>query len=258
MLFFSCGLELIWCLLTEVIGKQDKNLSSGVNETMNIKQLAAEKAVDWVEDGMTVGLGTGSTAVYAIRKIGELVQQGMRIQAVATSEESEKLARELSIPILPFAEVGTIDLTIDGADEVDPDLNLIKGGGGALLREKIVAARSRQVMIVAGENKVVKRLGEFPLPVEVVTFAHEWTMQKLESLGCTPVLRKTDSGEVFITDNGNYTVDCHFNEILNPARMHRQLNDIPGVVDNGLFIGLASAVVVAYNSGTIEVKRAGQ
>lgn len=223
---------------------------------MNIKQLAAEKAVDWVEDGMMVGLGTGSTAVYAIRKLGERVQQGLNIRAVATSVESEKLAREMSIPIVPFAEAGMIDLTIDGADEVDPDLNLIKGGGGALLREKIVAARSRQVMIVAGENKVVQRLGTFPLPVEVVTFAHEWTMEKLESLGGSPVLRKTESGEVFITDNGNYTVDCHFKEILNPSRMHRVLNDIPGVVDNGLFIGLASSVIVAYNSGTIEVLRA--
>ncbi|ANF96440.1 ribose-5-phosphate isomerase RpiA [Paenibacillus bovis] len=225
---------------------------------MNIKQLAAEKAVDWVEDGMMVGLGTGSTAVYAIRKLGERVQQGLHIKAVATSVESEKLAKEMSIPIIPFAEVGQIDLTIDGADEVDPDLNLIKGGGGALLREKIVAARSRQVMIVAGDNKVVKRLGAFPLPVEVVTFAHEWTIEKLASMGCTPVLRKTESGEVFVTDNGNYTVDCHFKEILNPARMHRQLNDIPGVVDNGLFIGMASTAVIAYNSGTIEILRAGK
>lgn len=223
---------------------------------MNIKKLAAEKAVDWVEEGMMVGLGTGSTAAYAIEKIGERVKQGLHIRAVATSVQSENLAREWSIPIIPFAEVGEIDLTIDGADEVDPNLNLIKGGGGALLREKIVAARSRQVMIITGENKVVQKLGTFPLPVEVVTFAHEWTIEKLASFGCKPVLRQTKDGDVFKTDNGNYTVDCHFDVIEDAARLHHQLNNIPGVVDNGLFINMASAVVVAYESGVIEVLRA--
>ena len=146
---------------------------------MESKRMAAEKAVEYVRDGMTVGLGTGSTAYWAIRKIGERVKEGLTIKAAATSVSSEKLARELGIPLIPFAEIEAIDLTIDGADEVDGDWNLIKGGGGALLREKIVAAASKTFIVVVDESKPVSRLGAFPLPVELVPFGHEMTLRKL-------------------------------------------------------------------------------
>ena len=142
---------------------------------MEAKRLAGEKAAEYVKDGMIVGLGTGSTAYYAIQKIGELVKQGLKIKAVATSTSSEQLARELGINLVTFAEVDSIDLTIDGADEVDPHWNLIKGGGGALLREKIVAAASKQLIVIVDESKVVAQLGKFPLPVEVVPFGFEQT-----------------------------------------------------------------------------------
>lgn len=170
---------------------------------MEAKRVAAEKAVEYVADGMTVGLGTGSTTAYAIHKLGEMVKQGLKIKAVATSTRSETLAKELGIQLVAFADIDQIDLTIDGADEVDPEWNLIKGGGGALLREKIVAAASRRLIIIVDESKVVQRLGLFPLPVEVVPFGWELTMRKLADLGYNPRLR-TENGKPYVTDNGNY------------------------------------------------------
>ena len=157
---------------------------------MNLKQLAAEKAVSFLEDGMTVGLGTGTTAYWAIEKIGELVNRhGWKIRAIATSLRSEQQARSLNIPMVDFSEIGQIDVTIDGADEVDHALHLIKGGGGALLREKIVASNSRELIIVADQSKQVSILGKFALPVEVVLFGWEKTIEKLAKLGCLPAVR---------------------------------------------------------------------
>ncbi|WP_026293566.1 ribose-5-phosphate isomerase RpiA [Saccharibacillus kuerlensis] len=218
---------------------------------MNTKKLAAERAVEAIEDGMTVGLGTGSTAYYAIEKLGERVKEGLNIRAVATSKRSEEQARGLGISIVPFAEVGQIDITIDGADEVDRSLQLIKGGGGALLREKIVAARSDKMFVIVGEDKLVDTLGAFPLPVEIIPFAHEWTLDALKALQLNPELRM-ENGELYITDNGNYIADCRSISIPDPASLHAQLNAIPGVVENGLFVDMAHTVIVGREDGSID------
>ena len=208
-------------------------------KTMNSKQIAADKAVSFIESGMIVGLGTGSTAYWAIEKIGErMKQEGLKVKAIATSTRSEEQAIALGIPILSFAEIGEIDITVDGADEADGSLNLIKGGGGALLREKIVASNSKKLIIVADESKLVKHLGKFGLPVEVAVFGWEKTFQKLQSLGCVPVLRMADNLP-YKTDNSNYIVDCAFGEIDDPPALHEKINAIVGVVENGLFINLS-------------------
>lgn len=218
---------------------------------MNMKKLAAEAAVTVIRDGMTVGLGTGSTAYWAIQRIGELTANGLRIQAVPTSVQSEKLAKELGIPLLPWPEVERIDVTIDGADEIDPQLQLIKGGGGALLREKIVASLSAKLVIVADESKTVPQLGAFPLPVEIVPFAWQATRRQVEALGCESDLRGGEASP-FVTDNGNYILDCRFGSIASPAVLQGQLNAIPGVVENGLFVGMASAAYVARLDGSVQ------
>lgn len=232
---------------------------------MDAKKAAAERAVELIEDGMTVGLGTGSTVNWAIQKIGQEVKEGLNIKAIATSKQSEGLARHLQIPLTSFAKSQRIDLTIDGADEVDKHLNLIKGGGGALLREKIVAAASLQYIIIVDENKLVDKLGKFALPIEVVKFGLESTYLKLEQLGCQPRLRMMDNGlkttenregmedeRAFVTDNGNYILDCDFGRISETEQLERQINLIPGVVDNGLFIGMADKVIIGREDGTVK------
>lgn len=220
---------------------------------MNAKKNAADLAVTFIESGMTVGLGTGSTAYWAIERIGQRINQdGLRIRAIATSIRSEDQARQLGIPIFPFAEIGDIDITIDGADEADPGLNLIKGGGGALLREKIVASNSKRLIIVADESKLVEHLGAFPLPVEIAKFGWEKTMHKLETLGCSPHLRQKE-GEAYETDNGNYIIDCSFGKIADPAVLHEQINAIVGVMENGLFVHMTSSLVVGFEDGRTAV-----
>jgi ribose 5-phosphate isomerase A len=220
---------------------------------MNPKQLAAEKAVSFLDNGMTIGLGTGSTAYWAIEKIGEKVKkEGWNIKAIATSVVSEEQARGLGIPIFDFSSIKSIDITIDGADEVDPKLQLIKGGGGALLREKIVATNSKQVIIVADESKWVETLGKFPLPVEVVHFGWERTFDKLQMLGCE-AKRRMKGTTPYLTDNGNYIVDCAFGEIKDPPLLQELVNAITGVVDNGLFIHIASKLVLGLNNGETRV-----
>jgi ribose 5-phosphate isomerase A len=220
---------------------------------MNPKQLAAEKAVSFLEDGMTIGLGTGSTAYWAIEKIGEKVKnENWKIRAIATSIRSEEQARSLGIPISDFSTVHSIDVTIDGADEVDAQLQLIKGGGGALLREKIVATNSKLMIVVADESKWVKCLGKFPLPVEVVHFGWERTFEKLQLLGCE-AKRRMIGADPYLTDNGNFIIDCSFNEIKDPPSLHELVNSITGVVDNGLFIHIAGKLVLGYESGETRV-----
>jgi len=220
---------------------------------MNAKQLAAEKAVSFLENGMTIGLGTGSTAYWAIEKIGEKVKkEGWKIKAIATSVGSEKQARGLGIPILDFSTIKSIDVTIDGADETDAKLQLIKGGGGALLREKIVATNSKQMIVVADESKWVTTLGKFPLPVEVVHFGWERTFDKLQLLGCE-TKRRMNGSEPYLTDNGNYILDCAFGEIKDPPLLHDLVNAITGVVDNGLFIRIASKLVLGFNNGETRI-----
>jgi ribose 5-phosphate isomerase A len=220
---------------------------------MNAKQLAGETAVNFLESGMTIGLGTGTTAYWAIEKIGEKVnREGWKVKAIATSIGSEDLARSLRIPIVDFSSVKSIDVTIDGADEVDGHLQLIKGGGGALLREKIVATNSKQMIVVADESKQVKTLGRFPLPVEVVHFGWERTFEKLQLLGCE-AKRRMKGTEPYLTDNGNYIVDCAFGEIKDPPGLSELVNAITGVVDNGLFIHIATKLVLGFNSGETRI-----
>ncbi|MDF2837752.1 MAG: ribose 5-phosphate isomerase [Paenibacillus sp.] len=216
---------------------------------MEAKRAAAERAVEWIRDGMTVGLGTGSTVQPFIQAVGRKVAEGLAIKAVATSVRSEELARELGIPIIPFSDVEEIDFTVDGADEVDPAWHLIKGGGGALLREKIVADASKRLIVIVDESKLVRHLGKFPLPVEVVPFGFELTRRKLTRLGCEPKLRMADS-RPYLTDNGNYIMDCAFGDILQPGRLAEELHRIPGVVEHGLFVGMTAEVVVGRADGT--------
>ncbi|NBC83110.1 MAG: ribose-5-phosphate isomerase RpiA [Bacteroidetes bacterium] len=219
---------------------------------MQVKKIAADAAVEKIENGMVVGLGSGTTSHWAIKRIGERVKEGLQIRAIATSNESEALAKELNIPIVTFAEFDHIDITIDGADEVDPDLNLIKGGGGALMREKIVAAASHKFLVIVDESKLVTHLGKFPLPVEVLPFGLEMTRRKIESLGCQVTIR-AGKNQYFITDNGNYILDCEFGTINNPTEMNKKIYTIPGVVDHGLFIQMADKIFVGYRSGEVQV-----
>ncbi|ADD08359.1 ribose-5-phosphate isomerase RpiA [Candidatus Aciduliprofundum boonei] len=208
-----------------------------------LKRKAGEKAVKYIKDGMVVGLGTGSTVKYTILKLGELVKDGLDIIGIPTSIATEKLAKEMGIKLGSINDYQVIDLTIDGADEVDRNLNLIKGGGGALLREKMIAHASKYEIIVVDESKVKSVLGDFPLPIEIVKFGYKRTMNVLSTLGCKPLLR-VKNGEAYITDNGNYIVDCKFERIDEPAKLERRIDEIPGVVEVGLFVGLANKVIV--------------
>lgn len=224
------------------------------NASDRLKEVAASKAVEYVEEGMVVGLGTGSTAEFAIRALGERVSDGLRIVAVPTSVASAKLGKELGIDISSLEEHPEVDLTIDGADEVDGDLNLVKGLGGALLREKIVAGASRREIIIVDPTKVVDRLGtRSPLPVEVIPFGWSLARHRLLDLGTRPDLRRTPAGPCE-TDNGNYILDCHFERgIADAVEMERLINDIPAVVENGLFVGLTDIVVVGREDGSCQV-----
>jgi ribose 5-phosphate isomerase A len=218
---------------------------------VNEKQLVGEKAVEYIRDGMVVGLGTGSTAYYTIKKLGELVRKGLNIKGIPTSEQTAALAVKQGITLLDFKEVKQIDVAIDGADEFDADLNLIKGGGGALLREKIIANAAATFIVIADSTKGSVKLGAFPLPVEIVTFGAEMTLQKISELGCEPKLRVTGN-QPFITDNGNFILDCDFKRIESPVELERQLNMIPGVVENGLFVNMADRLITIENGVLVE------
>ena len=221
---------------------------------MDLKEMAAREAVKHVKDGMVVGLGSGSTASIAIKLLGDKVRDGWKLVGIPTSRDSETLGKSSGLIIGELKDYPEVDLTIDGADEVDPQLNLIKGLGGALVREKIVAAATKIEIIVVDESKLVSCLGQkSPLPVEIVKFASESTIRRLQRFGCVPTLRERN-GLAFITDNGNLIADCMFKRIDNPAKMESDLNLIQGVVDNGLFVGLTDKVIVASKAGvrTIE------
>ncbi|MDQ1910819.1 ribose-5-phosphate isomerase RpiA [Paenibacillus sp. GD4] len=220
---------------------------------MDAKKIAGEQAAEFVKDGMTVGLGTGSTAYWAIMKVGQLVKDGLRIQAVCTSSNTEQLAAQLGIPIMDINEVDRVDLTIDGADEVDPQYQLIKGGGGALFREKLVASISSQFIVIVDESKCVSSLGRFPLPVEVAPFGWNITNKQLIQLGCQTQLRRAEQSP-YITDNGNYIIDCRFGVISNPEELSIRLNGIPGVVENGLFVNMTDILIVGSQSGVVRTK----
>ena len=209
---------------------------------LNEKKLVGEKAADFVKDGMVVGLGTGSTVYYTMLKLGQLVKEGLSIQGIPTSIRTAELAKSLGIPLANFQEIEQIDIAIDGADEVDFHFNLIKGGGGALLREKIIAKAAQEFIVVATPAKLSEKLGSFPLPVEVVPFGVEWTAKHLEELRGKPSLRQIN-GKPYRTDNGNYILDCIFPNLSQPCELEISLNKIPGVVENGLFIGMADLVI---------------
>ena len=214
-----------------------------------MKRLAAEKACEYIEDEMILGLGTGSTVDYALRKIGKMVNEGLKIKGIPTSFRTKKIAKEEKIPLTSLEENPEIDLTIDGADEVDSELRLIKGGGGALTREKMIAYYSKKVIIVIDETKVVKMLGiDFSLPVEVVKFGWTSTKEKLKEFNCNVELRKIMNNP-YITDNSNYILDCEFDRIKDPVKLEIDINNIPGVVENGLFIGLADEIIVGSKQG---------
>ncbi len=220
-----------------------------------MKRIAAQKAVEYIEDDMIVGLGTGSTVKYALEYLSKRIQEGLSIKAIPTSIETKRIAQKEQINIVSLLEYPEIDITIDGADEVDSNLNLIKGGGGALAREKIIAYHSKKVIIIADDSKVVKMLGiNFPLPVEVLKFEWESTKRALETFGCDAKIRKIFD-DPFITDNGNYIVDCEFEKINDPEQLEIDINMIPGVVENGLFIGLATEVIVGSKQGIITLEK---
>ncbi|QFS82049.1 Ribose-5-phosphate isomerase A [Roseivivax sp. THAF40] len=225
------------------------------------KYVAAKTAADLVEDGMRVGLGTGSTAAWLVRCLGEMVREdGLKIRGVPTSTRTAELAREVGIEVISLDEARWLDLTIDGADEFDPELNLIKGGGGALLQEKIVATASDQMAVIADAAKEVSTLGHFPLPVEVVPFGWQTTQTLIEELlismdvmGRKSSLRMTGE-RPFITDEGNYIIDLHLGRIGDPRQMALVLNQMPGVVENGLFIDICDKVIIGYGDGRCEMR----
>jgi len=218
------------------------------------KEAAGRAAAKLVRDGDIVGLGTGSTAYFAVVALGERVKSGLKIVGIPTSVATADLARELGIPLTTLDEHPEIDITIDGADEIDPKLNLIKGGGGALLRGKVVASVTKKMVVVGDSTKVVPALGKFLLPVEIIPFARTVIENKFASLGATTKLRMRPDGQPFITDNGNQILDCSFGRIAAPTALARELNGTPGVVEHGLFIGLAKLALVGRGNSVVEVK----
>ncbi|HBR58861.1 MAG: ribose-5-phosphate isomerase RpiA [SAR324 cluster bacterium] len=218
------------------------------------KQRAAEAAVEYVKDGMIVGLGTGSTTEFAVKKLGERVRDGLAIRGIPTSDVTKVQAEEEGIPLIDFSETMYIDLTIDGADEIDINLNMIKGGGAALLREKIVASASKEEIIIVSHEKFVKQLGSFPLPVEVIPFGWQVIFNQLETLGGSPDLR-LKQGQPLLTDQGNYIIDCRFRQIIDASQLEQRLNMIPGVVENGLFTGLCTRMIMAEGEKIVVKER---
>ena len=212
------------------------------------KELAAKKSLDFIEDGMVVGLGTGSTATRFIELLGERVQHGLKIRGIPTSRTSKELAESLSIPVTDLQQCPEIDVAIDGADEIGPGLALIKGGGGALLHEKIVASASKRFIIIADSTKVVARLGKVPLPIEVIPAASPLITRKLAKMGIGPRVRRSDTGSEFITEEGNLILDCECSEIRDPDDLAASIRDIVGVVEHGLFLHMAERALISDGS----------
>lgn len=236
-------------------------MSAELSPIDKAKFVAAKRAAEFVEDGMRVGLGTGSTAAWLVKCLGEQVREdGLRIRGVPTSTRTADLAREVGIDVISLDEAKWLDITIDGADEYDSDLNLIKGGGGALLQEKIVATASDQMIVIADAGKKVDTLGNFPLPVEVIPFGWQTTKTLVEeTLTGMDVLGRNSSlrlnGDIpFVTDEGNYILDLHLNRIGNARQLSLVLNQMPGVVENGLFIDICDVVVIGHGDGKVEVR----
>jgi ribose 5-phosphate isomerase A len=217
------------------------------------KQVAARAAAELVQPGSIVGLGSGSTASWAIRFLGERVRGDLKIVGIPTSQKTEQLAEQLGIPLATLDQHPQIDIDIDGADEIDPQLNLIKGGGGALLREKIIASASRRFIVVGDSSKQVVHLGKFPLPVEVIPFAQSLIGRRITGLGAQVSLR--GGANPFVTDEGHHILDCTFGKILDPAALANQLKAIPGVVEHGLFIGMAEMALIGKDGKVVQLHR---
>jgi ribose 5-phosphate isomerase A len=216
------------------------------------KRAAGRAAADLVPDGAVIGLGTGSTVAFVLERLAERMAAGLRIRGVPTSEDTTRRARTMGLPLTTLDEVDRLAVTIDGADEVDERRDMIKGGGGALLREKIVAAASEEFIVVVSDNKLVPRLGAFRVPIEVLAFGHRQVVAALRRLGGTALVRQR-GGAPFVTDNGHWILDCDFGLIDDPGRLEREIDAIPGVIESGLFVGLAGRVLVGDRSGGYEL-----
>lgn len=219
------------------------------------KQAAARAAVQLVQSGNIVGLGSGSTSAFAVRFLADRVRDGLKILGIPTSRQTQQLAEQLGIPLTTLDEHPVIDIDIDGADEIDPQLNLIKGGGGAFLREKVIASVSRCFVVIADSAKQVSRLGKFPLPVEVIPFAENLIKSRIESMGAHVALRQYAYGNPYVTDEGHHILDCTFGEIADPVALAGSLRSIPGVVEHGLFIGMAESALVGKDGEVVRVMR---
>ncbi|MDY0393396.1 ribose-5-phosphate isomerase RpiA [Virgibacillus halophilus] len=218
------------------------------------KKAAGEKAVDYIKSGMTVGLGSGSTVYYMLQKLGRQVRQGLDIKGVSTSTQTSAWAKEFGIPLTDLTDGVEIDIAIDGADEIDPECRLIKGGGGCLVREKIVGFYAKRFIVIAGSSKMVDKLGSFPLPVEILPFGHEITAGYIQALGAKTSLRRQGNGQPFISDNGNYIYDCDFGLLENPHDLNRSLHGVVGVVETGLFLDMAHIVIIGEGRDTKVMK----
>jgi ribose 5-phosphate isomerase A len=219
------------------------------------KRMAAQHALEFVEDGMSLGLGSGTTSAIFIKELGERVKSGLKVRGIATSAASQELAESLSIPITSFDETPELDLAIDGADEVGPGLALIKGGGGALLREKIVESAARKFIVIADSSKLVKQLGKFPLPVEVIQMALPNVTRRLQALGLNPKLRHHADGSVYLTDENNFILDCACGVIPDPSKTAADIRNVVGVVEHGLFLNMASFALIASDQGVAKVEK---
>jgi ribose 5-phosphate isomerase A len=230
-----------------------KNYLHGMLSQDQIKHLVARQAAQLVQDNMTVGIGSGSTIYWLIMELGRRVKNGLFFRAIPTSKKTAALAAQQDIPLAELNEVNIIDITIDGADEIDPSLQLIKGGGGALLQEKMVAAASRELLILADHTKLVKQLGEFPLPLDVIPFGWKQVQRHIyETYQVEAILRMQENDQPLVTDHGHYILDCHFQTIEQPDVLTYELNAIPGVADNGLFVNMADLALIGYPDGKTE------
>ncbi|EDP67939.1 ribose-5-phosphate isomerase A [Carnobacterium sp. AT7] len=216
---------------------------------MNLKQLVGEKAAEYVKDGMVVGLGTGSTAYYMVEALGKRVKEGLTITGVTTSTRTKEQAEKLGIPLKTIDEVESVDLTIDGADEIDSKYQGVKGGGGALLFEKIVADYSKKVIWIVDESKMVETLGAFPLPIEVMPYGSQQLVRIFEEKGFQPTMRKNDVGGNYLTDGGHYIIDLHMTKIEDPHSLATWLDGLTGVMEHGLFLDRVNTIIVGRNTG---------
>lgn len=226
------------------------------NEALKIKQAVGRESAKLVQDGMLVGLGTGSTATCFIESLALRCKEGLKITAISSSVKSAELAKARGIPIVGMEKVSVIDLTIDGADEIDPQLRMIKGGGGALLREKIIASSSKEMVAIVDESKCVKNLGAFGLPIEIIPYCYNTTIRKLNDHGFVGALRKNKGNSFYLTDNQNYIFDIKFNPVCrDPIRANADIKSVVGVVETGFFFGIAKRVVIGYADGSTKISQ---